>query len=83
MRSVHRDVSATMPGIIEGAKDLGLEVEIWDNDQGVAEDGSFNPPKRFFYFDPAADEPTVEDEDLYQAFLAKAEEQIEGVEDDG
>ena len=78
MRAVHRDVSATVPDVIARAGDVGLEVEVWDNDQGPVVDaagnpvaGKFNPPKRIFAGG------AVEDEGLWAEFLAKATEDID------
>jgi hypothetical protein len=81
MRSVHRDVSATLPGLLRGAKDAGLSVEVWDNNQGKDADGQFNPPKQILDYDPAGKGgPHVLDTKLWEDFLAKKDEPIHGVE---
>ena len=46
MRAVHRDVSATIPGVMANAKKMGAEVSVWDNNQGKDEATGENlPPK--------------------------------------
>lgn len=79
MRAVHRDVAATIPGVIDGAAQRGLRVEVWDNDQGQAADGSFNPPRRFVNVDPSNPSDFIEDPQLWQRLREKAEEAIPGV----
>lgn len=79
MRSVHRDVSRTMPGVLEGAAAAGLTLEVYDNHQGKDENGKFRPPKRMLVVGEDG-KPQVEDDPLWAAFLAKADETIEGVD---
>ena len=37
MRAVHRDVSATIPGVMDNAKQMGAQVHVYDSDQGLDE----------------------------------------------
>lgn len=77
MRAVHRDVSVTVPDIIDRAGEVGLAVEVWDNDQGPElgtngePTGKFNPPKRIY------GGGSVEDDGLWQQFIDKAKENID------
>lgn len=82
MRSVHRDVAATVPALIERLKSEGvvLDLEIWDNDQGKDDDGNWRPPARFIHYDPVTGEVVIDDESLWERFQKKAEEKLPGVE---
>ena len=83
MRAVHRDVAATIPGVINGAAERNMTVEVWDNHQGKdPETGKWNPPKRFAHYDPQAANPDdfVEDRALWTRLGHKSEEVIPGVE---
>ena len=77
MRAVHRDVSATVPNMLRrlAEDNIPLEVEVWDNDQGKDEQGSFRPPKRHMHYVPGTGE-NVEDEFLWGRFKGKAQEEI-------
>ena len=71
-------MSATVPNMIErlASDAIPLEVEVWDNNQGKDEHGSFRPPRRFMHYTPD-DGPTVEDETLWSEFKDKANETIQ------
>ena len=76
MRSVHRDVSSTVPNMVRRLAEEGftLDVEVYDNDQGKDEEGNFRPPLRFFSYVDGVE--TVENADLWRAFTNKAHEEI-------
>ena len=76
MRSVHRDVSATVPNMVRRLREEGinLEVEVYDNHQGKDEQGNFRPPLRFFHYADGVE--TVENAELWRAFTNKAHEEI-------
>ena len=81
MRAVHRDVSATLPGVMAKAQEMGAEVHVFDTNRGKDEaTGQFNPAvevahaSRHGQIDRA--EPST-----YQAILNKAQESIKGVSD--
>lgn len=76
MRAVHRDVAATVPGVLQRAPDLGLTVEVWNNHQGKDEEGNFKGPKRFI--EVGQQSYDVEDEALLDEFLGKAFEESIG-----
>lgn len=81
MRSVHRDVASTIPGVIDLAAALGLRVEVWNNNQGWNEaEGKPVPPVPVFTFDPDTGEKKIEDDGLWKELLAKGSETIEGVD---
>ena len=81
MRAVHRDVSATLPGVMAKAKEMGAEVHVYDTDQGKDEaTGKFNPAKLVAHAD-ANGQIHVPDAGGYQAILNKSQEQIKGVPD--
>jgi ribosomal protein L24 len=50
MRSVHRDVAATVPALPGYLDEHGIpaHIEVWNNDQGKDEQGQFRPPLKFF-----------------------------------
>jgi hypothetical protein len=88
MRAVHRDVAATVPGVMEAALkmsgDSGLTVELWDNythHDPVKGDKytGFTVPYKVASAKPGDKEINVEDEGLWKTFQAKADENIEGV----
>ena len=80
MRAVHRDVASTIPGVINGAAERNLRVEVWDNDQPVPPGEKYGAPKRFANYDPAApDADFVEDRELWDRLRDKAEEPIPDV----
>ena len=80
MRSVHRDVSATVPNLIRRSQedDVPLDVEVWDNHQGQDEQGNFRPPLRHFVYEDGVE--TVENADYWREFQDKAHETILGVD---
>lgn len=87
MRAVHRDVAATIPDFLKRLQDehgkgaAGLpHVAVYDNNQGVDENGKFRPPKQYAAFDPSTGQFSVTDQDLWQELLAKGHESIEGVD---
>jgi hypothetical protein len=85
MRAVHRDVAATIPALMEHmqSKPEGTarpRIEVYDNHQGQADDGSFNPPKRMALFDPETGQFNVEDDALWQRLQAKGDEKIPGLD---
>jgi len=75
MRAVHRDVSATLPGVLDGAADLNLTVDIYDND---VERGA-EPVHVLTTVDGAPKVLEGQDETWAQ-ILAKGQERIEGVD---
>jgi hypothetical protein len=93
MRAVHRDVAATIPGVMNGAPDYGLTVEVWDNNQGYNKAAGVGvAPKLIASIYPAKPGSTggrpqikVEkgSEALWQALLMKGHESIAGVTDPG
>lgn len=80
LRSVHRDVAATVPNMVRRLREenIPLEVEVWDNDQGQTVEAGFLPPVRFFYYKDG--EEQVEDKALWDNFVNKAHETILGVD---
>jgi hypothetical protein len=79
MRAVHRDVSATLPGVMSRAKDMGASVQVFDTDQGKDETtGKFNPPKLVAEATPEGN-THYPDSEGYQAILNKAQETIPNV----
>ena len=81
MRAVHRDVSATMPGVMAKAKEMGAEVHVFDTDRGKDEaTGGFNPAVEVAH---ASRDGTIDraEPHTYQAILNKAQESIQGVPD--
>lgn len=81
MRSVHRDVSATVPSlltVLQHRTDVPLDLEVWDNNQGKDDTGSFNPPKQFVDF--KGGQMQVLDDGLWSDFVAKGHEPILGVD---
>jgi len=80
MRSVHRDVAATVPNMVRRLREenIDMEIEVWDNDQGKDEQGNFRPPLRFFHYANGVE--TVEDAALWDRFQRKASERILGVD---
>jgi Zeta toxin len=82
MRSVHRDVSATIPGVLAKAKEMGANVSVYDTNQGVDEaTGEKNQPKLVAHADGASGQIHLPDANGYQQIVNKASEQIEGVPD--
>jgi hypothetical protein len=80
MRSVHRDVSAAIPGVMARAKDMGVHVQVYDTNQGKDEFGHFNPPKLLAEALPDG-HTHYPDRDGYQQVLNKATETIPDVPD--
>lgn len=78
MRSVHRDVAATIPELAARVQKDGIPMamEVWDNNQPDRN------PKRYFTLDPGAS-AKVEDYALWEALHAKAQETIPGVDAPG
>lgn len=76
MRSVHRDVAATVPSLPGYLDDhqIPLRLEVWDNDQGKDEQGGFRPPKPFFTYEGGKRE--VVDQALWDRFTQKGHETI-------
>jgi hypothetical protein len=78
MRSVHRDVAATVPSLpdyLERNK-IPLELSVWDNDQGKDPvTDQFNPPKQFFNYHPDEGQ-NIQDDQLWDRFLKKGYETI-------
>lgn len=79
MRAVHRDVAATVPALAQevAARNDGLSIEVYDNNQGKDELGNFRPPKLFYSV--ADGKAQAQDEGLWAAFKRKGFEQIPGV----
>ena len=76
MRAVHRDVSATIPGVMARAKEMGANVNVYDTDQGKDEvTGQFRPPKLIASAD-ASGHIVHQDSTAYQRLLHKASETI-------
>lgn len=75
MRSVHRDVSATIPGVLEGAKDLNFSVDVYDND---VERGA----EPVHVLTTEGGEPKVLEgqDETWAQILAKGQERIPGVD---
>ena len=81
MRAVHRDVSATIPGVMAKAKEMGAEVQVYDTNQGKDEaTGRNNPPKLLAHAAPDGG-IHLPDSAGYQAVLNKSNETIAGVPD--
>jgi hypothetical protein len=81
MRSVHRDVSATLPGVLQRAKEMGAQVQVYDTNQGLDETtGRPNAPKLVAEAMPNG-HIHYPDPEGYQAILNKAQETISGVPD--
>jgi Zeta toxin len=81
MRSVHRDVAATVPSlltVLQHREDVPLDLEVWNNDQGKDADGNFRPPAQFVDFKDG--QMQVLDQGLWQDFVAKGHESILGVD---
>jgi hypothetical protein len=78
MRSVHRDVAATVPSLpdyLERNK-IPLELSVWDNDQGKDPvTDQFNPPKQFFNYHPDEGQ-NILDQELWDRFHKKGYETI-------
>lgn len=76
MRSVHRDVAATVPSLPGYLDDhqIPLKLEVWDNDQGKDEHGGFRPPKPFFSYEGG--QRQVLDQALWDRFTQKGHETI-------
>jgi hypothetical protein len=76
MRSVHRDVAATVPSLPHYLEDhdIPLRLEVWDNDQGKDENGQFRPPVPFFSYEGGKRE--VHDQALWDRFVGKGHETI-------
>lgn len=74
MRAVHRDVSATIPGVIDGAGEMGATVEIWDTDVAWGE-----MPKLTAIAHPDGNSEVI-DAQLFQEILDKANEGIKGLD---
>lgn len=83
MRAVHRDVAATVPvlghDLIGG--EHGLDMEVYDNNQGKDDQGEFRPPKLFYSV--VGGKEQVVDEGLWRAFRSKAFESIPEVPEGG
>lgn len=97
MRAVHRDVSATIPGVMDKAKQMGAQVHVYDSDQGLDEAtgrpnlprlvGSALPDGKISF--PQGDEDKKQDgtnypepaDRAYAKVLAKAHEQLPNVRD--
>jgi hypothetical protein len=79
MRSVHRDVAATVPALPGYLDDhqVPLALEVWDNDQGKDENGQFRPPVPFFKYEGGKRE--VVDQALWDRFVAKGHETLPGI----
>jgi uncharacterized protein YidB (DUF937 family) len=81
MRAVHRDVSATIPGVMANAKEMGADVQVWDTNQGRDEvTGQKNDPKLVAHASSAG-QTHLPDSNGYQRILDKAQEGIAGVPD--
>ena len=76
MRSVHRDVAATVPNMVRRLREesIPLDLEVYDNDQGQDETGEFRPPLRFFHYVDGVE--TDETAYIWRAFTNKAHEEI-------
>jgi hypothetical protein len=81
MRSVHRDVSATIPGVMAKAREMGAEVHVFDTNQGKdALTGENNPALRVAHAAPNG-QIHLDNSAGYQSILNKAQESIKGVPD--
>lgn len=81
MRAVHRDVSATIPGVMARSKELGLTVDVYDTDQGKdPTTGQFNLPKLVASADPEG-HISHPDSSAFQRIVNKANEKIASVPD--
>lgn len=76
MRSVHRDVAATVPSLPGYLDDhqIPLKLEVWNNNQGVDETGNFKPPVPIFSYEGG--KRTVLDQPQWDAFVGKGHETI-------
>ena len=78
MRSVHRDVAATVPSLLNELSrryaEIPLDVQVWDNHQGKDENG-FRPPKQFVNSQGGAPMEVL-DEGLWDSFRQKGHETI-------
>jgi hypothetical protein len=97
MRAVHRDVSATIPGVMDKAAQMGARVHVYDTNQGLDEaSGRPNPPRLVaqalpdgkISFPSGAEDKKLDGSDYaipadraYAQVLAKAHEQLPGVRD--
>lgn len=75
MRSVHRDVSATIPGVLEGAKDLNFTVDVYDND---VERGA--EPIHVLTTENGEPKVLQGQDETWAQILAKGQERIPGVD---
>ena len=82
MRAVHRDVSATIPGVMAKAKKMGADVHVWDNYRGNDEvTGKPKPAEKVASADHETGQITHHDSGAFQKILDKANESIPGVKD--
>ena len=75
MRAVHRDVSATLPGVLEGAEKYGLTVDVYDND---VERGA--EPIHVLTMEEGKPKVLDGQDETWAAILAKGSERIQGVD---
>lgn len=81
MRAVHRDVSATIPGVMARAKEMGAEVHVFDTNQGKDQiTGENNPALRVAHA-AANGQIHLDNSAGYQSILNKSQESIKGVPD--
>jgi hypothetical protein len=76
MRAVHRDVSATLPGVLEGAPKRGLTVDVYDND---VERGA--EPIHVLKMEEGKPKVLDGQDETWAAILAKGKERIPGVDE--
>ena len=81
MRSVHRDVSATIPGVMADAKKYGVEVSVYDTNQGKDEATGENKLPKLLAHASSDGQIHVPDAAGYQSVLNKSQETIKGVPD--
>ena len=97
MRAVHRDVSATIPGVMDKAQQMGAQVHVYDSDQGIDEPtGRPNLPRLVaqalpdgkIAFPQGAEDKKQDGTNYpepadraYAKILAKSHEQLPGVRD--
>lgn len=83
MRAVHRDVAATIPEVMKAAASAGLDVEVWDNNQGWDAANDRPIPPVMIARSAESGVETIGDlgEALWKALLAKGQEKISGVDD--
>lgn len=79
MRAVHRDVSATIPGVMERAAVMGADVHVYDSNNPKDATTGIRPPARLVATATSTGEVEYADKATYDAIIAKADEAIPGI----